>query len=262
MMSRRQLLGSLAAAGMGRALGAPVPAEAEPPPETRRLRLVQTPSMCQAPQYVAEDLFRAEGFDVDYVKKEGPQDIAEALASGEADVNLHFSARLVVSVDRGAPLVILAGVHPGCYELFTAQPLRTLRELKGKTVAIRAVGGPEHVFLSSMAAYVGLEPAKDITWVTYPAATSIQLLAQGSLAALSQGVVSLEVEDGAAQAGDELGEIHGFRVAVAHGALPLDHSVEQGLAGCHQLVHARPQLGGRLFAAGNALPGGSHFIFR
>ena len=181
MMTRRQLLGGLAVAGVGRALGAPVPAAAEPPPETRRLRLVQTPSMCQAPQYIAEDLFRAEGFDVEYVKKDGPQDIAEALASGEADVNLHFSARLVASLDRGAPLLILAGVHPGCYELFTAQPLRTLRELKGKTVAIRAVGGPEHVFLASMAAHVGLEPSKDITWVTHPAARSIELLGQGKI---------------------------------------------------------------------------------
>jgi len=41
--------------------------------------------------------------------------------------------------------------------------------------------------------------------------------------------------------------------------LPLDHPREQCLAGCHQLVHASPQLRGCLFAGGDALPGRSHF---
>jgi NitT/TauT family transport system substrate-binding protein len=138
--------------------------------------------MCQAPQYVAEELLRGEGFtEVVYLTKEGPYDIAQALASGEADMNLHFSARLIVSLDRGEPITILAGVHPGCYELFTAQPLRTLRALKGRTVAIRALGGPEHVFLTSMAAYVGLDPERDLLWVANPAAK--ELFTQGKVEA-------------------------------------------------------------------------------
>ena len=177
--SRRQFLSGVTLAGTAGLLSLrPVPVAAEPPPETPRLRLVQTPSMCQAPQYVAEELLRGEGFtEVVYLTKEGPYDIAQALASGEADMNLHFSARLIVSLDRGEPITILAGVHPGCYELFTAQPLRTLRDLKGRTVAIRALGGPEHVFLTSMAAYVGLDPERDLIWVANPAAK--ELFTQG-----------------------------------------------------------------------------------
>jgi len=87
----------------------------------------------------------------------------------------------------------------------------------------------------------------------------LELLAQGGLAALSQGVVSFEIEDRAAQTGDELGKVDGFGVAVANSALPLNHPREQRLAGCHQLVHASPQLGGCLFAGGDALVGRSHF---
>lgn len=87
----------------------------------------------------------------------------------------------------------------------------------------------------------------------------LQLLAKSGLAALSQGVVPFEVEDRAAQAGDELGKVDGFRVAVANSALPLDHPGEQRLAGCHQLVHASPQLRGGLFAGGDALAGRRHF---
>jgi NitT/TauT family transport system substrate-binding protein len=181
--TRRAFLGGVSLAGTAGLLGLyPRPVAAEPPPETTRIRLVQTPSMCQAPQYVAEELLRGEGFtDVDYLKKEGPYDIAEALASGEVDINLHFSARLIVQLDRGEPITILAGIHPGCYELFTAQPLRTLRDLKGRTIAIRARGSPEHVFLASMAAYVGLDPQQDLTWVTHPTARSIELLEQGQV---------------------------------------------------------------------------------
>jgi len=182
-LTRRRFLSTAALAGTGALLGRqPTAVAAEPPLETTRIRLVHTPSMCQAPQYVAEQLFRIEGFtEVVYVKKEGPYDIADALASGEVDVNLHFSARLIVSLDTGAPTTILAGVHPGCYELFTARPMRTLRDLKGGTVAIRALGGPEHVFLVSMLAYVGLDPRKDISWVTHPSSTSIDLLSQGKI---------------------------------------------------------------------------------
>jgi NitT/TauT family transport system substrate-binding protein len=34
----------------------------EAPPETTTIRLVKIPGICVAPQYVAEELLRAEGF--------------------------------------------------------------------------------------------------------------------------------------------------------------------------------------------------------
>jgi len=157
-------------------------ADAEPPPETTRLTLLQTASLCQAPQYVAEDLLRGEGFtDVRYIKKDGQRAIADALASGEANINMHFSGPLILRLDAGAPITILAGVHPGCYELFATERVRTVSDLKGKTVGIRGLEGPEHVFLASMLAYVGLDPRKDVTWVTHSTDTSIALLAEGKI---------------------------------------------------------------------------------
>src|SRR6266852_294568 len=38
--------------------------------ETTRLKVVQTPSMCQSPQYVAQDLLRSEGFHRSAVRQE------------------------------------------------------------------------------------------------------------------------------------------------------------------------------------------------
>jgi NitT/TauT family transport system substrate-binding protein len=110
---RREFLASSGLVGAAGLLGV-TRAAAEPPPETTRIRLVQTTSMCQAPQYVAEELLRAEGFtQVLYLKKDSPEAIAGAVASGEADINMHFSGPLIIRLDRGEPVTILAGVHPG-----------------------------------------------------------------------------------------------------------------------------------------------------
>ena len=49
---------------------------------------------------------------------------------------MNFAGPLVVGLDAGAPITILAGVHPGCYELFATERVRTLGDLKGKTVAV------------------------------------------------------------------------------------------------------------------------------
>jgi len=118
--SRRKFLGTAAVAGAGALLGFPSePGTAEPPPETTKVRLVQRPSICVAPEYLAEDFLRAEGFiDVQYIKKQGPKEIEPALAAGEADITLHFAAPNILRIDAGDPIVILAGGHIGCFELF------------------------------------------------------------------------------------------------------------------------------------------------
>ena len=155
---------------------------AEPPPETRRIRLVQIPSICQAPQYVAEELLRSEGFtEVHYLKKAGTDGIETALASGEADLNGHFAASSLLRLEAGDPIVILAGLHIGCFELFGTPEIRTIRDLKGKTVAVPARDNARYVFLASMVAYVGLDPRKDLNIVTHPGAESMRLLAEGKI---------------------------------------------------------------------------------
>jgi len=57
--------------------------------------------------------------------------------------------------------------------------VRAIRDLKGKIVAVAWLGGPEHVFLSSMVAYVGLDPGKDINWARFPPSESMRFLEEG-----------------------------------------------------------------------------------
>jgi NitT/TauT family transport system substrate-binding protein len=157
-------------------------AASEAPPETKRLRLPKVRSLCLSPQYVASDLLEAEGFtDVQYIETLAGTPGARELGEGKWDIGMNFAAPLVISIDSGDPILVLAGVHVGCFELFGTHRVRTVRDLKGKTVAVFALGSGQHVFLSAMAAQVGLDPRRDINWITPPAAEAKQMLAEGKI---------------------------------------------------------------------------------
>jgi len=146
------------------------------------LRVLQFQSICQAPLYVTDELLRLEGFtDVQFVKTVGGV-LAKNLAAGEVDIGMNYIAPNLLRLEAGDPLVILAGGHIGCLELFGTEAVRALRDLKGKTVALTfGLGGPEHVFVSSFAAYVGLNPSRDINWVTHPMDEAVRLFAEGKV---------------------------------------------------------------------------------
>jgi NitT/TauT family transport system substrate-binding protein len=184
-VSRRRFLGGVTLAGTVGLLGVyPRPVAAEPPPETTTLRLVHSPSICIAPSYVAAELLAGEGFtQVHHVKTEG-QLFTKLLLAGEVDIALNYVGPLLLRVDAGDPVVMIAGGHIGCFELVGAEQIRAIRDLKGKTVAVTELGGPDHAFLASMVAYVGLDPQKDLHWVLHPVAESTQLLAEGKIDAL------------------------------------------------------------------------------
>jgi len=186
MITRRRFVKGVALAGAVGVLGFwRELLAAEPPPETKRIRLARAPSACLAPQYVAEELLRAEGFNqIEYVG-EGISVAglpgAQAMGAGQIDLSMNFAAPLVVALDEGAPIVLLAGVHAGCFELFVTEKIRTISDLKGKTAAILGKRSGQHIFLASIATSVGLDPNRDIRWATHPSNEAKQLLAEGKI---------------------------------------------------------------------------------
>jgi NitT/TauT family transport system substrate-binding protein len=141
-------------------------AAAEPPPETRKIRLLHVPAICLAPQYLAEELLRLEGFsEVEYVEVNSRKGV-DVLAAGEADISMWDIPSALTTLDAGKPVVYLAGVHAGCLELIAHDHIGAIRDLKGKSVAVDGIGSTGHVFVSSLVAYVGMDPRKDIKWVT------------------------------------------------------------------------------------------------
>ena len=180
--SRRRFLAMLSSAGAAGLLDGSNSFAREAPLETTTIRLVKSRSLCVAPQYIANQFLLAEGFtDVRYVLSDAGIHQAKAIASGEVDFTLHFSPPLLIPIDAGEKITIIAGVHVGCFELFATERIRSIADLKGKAVGVQALGASTHVFISTMAAHVGLDPAKDINWVVSPSVAPMELFADGKI---------------------------------------------------------------------------------
>jgi NitT/TauT family transport system substrate-binding protein len=181
MQSRRGFLAMLSSGGAVGLAGGHVSFAEEAPPETATIRLIKNPGICVAPQYVADELLRAEGFtEIQHVIR-SPAVMAEAIGRGEVDMSLHFAALLIPAIDAGEAITVLAGVHVGCFELFAKGDIRSVRDLKGKKVGIQGAGAQQHVFVAAMAAFVGLDPVREIDWVISPAAAAKELFAEGKI---------------------------------------------------------------------------------
>jgi hypothetical protein len=78
--------------------------------------------------------------------------------------------------------MLLAGVMVGCFELFGNEGIRNITDLKGKSVGVQAaLGSNPHALLTLLAAQVGLEPGKDLHWVTDPKVKPKELFEQGKI---------------------------------------------------------------------------------
>ena len=179
--TRRRFLTTLSMAGTASLVHAPRSLAAEEGLETTSLRLFKYPGICVAPQHIAEELLRAEGFtEIRYVP-EDPARRPEALARAKVDFGLDFATSYVSAIDRGDAITILSGLHVGCFELRGKAGIRGIGDLKGKNVGVRGLGESEHLFLAVMAAQVGIDPSKDIHWVTGESVGLVELFADGKI---------------------------------------------------------------------------------
>ena len=181
MQTRRRFLTTLSLAGAAGLLRTPRALAAEGSLETTTVRLPKIPSICVSPQYVAEELLRAEGFtDIRYVESEAAT-VIEPIGRGKIDFGLQYAPLLIPAIDTGASLTVLAGVHVGCFELFAKDGIRTVADLKGRSVGVQDWGSTAHVLIALMAAHVGLDPANDIRWATDPSVKPIEEFIEGRI---------------------------------------------------------------------------------
>jgi NitT/TauT family transport system substrate-binding protein len=153
MQTRRHFLTTLSLGGAAGLFRVPRSLAAEGALETTTVRLLKFPGICIAPQYAAE-----------------------------ADFTLEFAARAIQAIDDGGALTVLGGVHVGCYELFAKEEIRSVGDLKGKSVGVQTAGDSPHAFLTAMAAHVGLKPTQDIRWVTSAGGSNpLELFAAGKI---------------------------------------------------------------------------------
>jgi NitT/TauT family transport system substrate-binding protein len=78
-------------------------------------------------------------------------------------------------------VTMLAGLYIGCFELFAKDGINSVADLKGRSVGTPALEPNAHVFLSAMAALVGLDTTKDIKLVTSADPKPIELFLDGKV---------------------------------------------------------------------------------
>jgi NitT/TauT family transport system substrate-binding protein len=139
------------------------------PPETTTIRLSKFTGLPRtAPFFLAEQFLPAEGFtDVRYIEVAGSGDQGlRQIAAGEIDIGVILAWPLPIDVDRGDPLVVLAGVHSSLFEIFANERVQSLRDLKGKKIGrSREASDPAHSFWAALLAYVGIDVETQVEFV-------------------------------------------------------------------------------------------------
>jgi NitT/TauT family transport system substrate-binding protein len=182
--TRRQFLTTLSLAGAAGIVPAARLLAAERPLETTSVRILRFPGICIAPQYIAGELLRAEGFaDIRYVDSGPRTELSAKVARGSADFTIDFAATAIRTIDNGGAVTVLGGVHSGCWQLFAKDEIHSLADLRGKSVGMQTAGDDRDPMLVVMAVHVGLDPGRDIHWVpsTDPSVRPLELFAEGKI---------------------------------------------------------------------------------
>ena len=181
MQNRRRFLTSMSLAAAAGLTGfSRSVASAEPPPETTTIRLGGPGAACSGPLVLAAELLHEEGFsDVSY----GPLVFngAQMVANGEVDFDMMSWSDYLPVVDAGGALTVLSGVQAGCMELRANDSIRSIADLQGKRVGITNFDVTDHMLVSMMAAYVGLNPVTDINWIVNSSVSQVELFNAGKV---------------------------------------------------------------------------------
>jgi putative hydroxymethylpyrimidine transport system substrate-binding protein len=176
-MDRRQLM--TAALGAGAFLAAPSIARAQAAEKfTVLLDWFVNPDHATLVLAREKGLFRAAGLDVDLIPPTDPSAPPRLVAAKQADVAVSYQPNLHLQAAEGLPNVrigTLVATPLNCLVSLDDGPVRTLADLKGKTVGF-SVGGFEDAILSAMLKTVGLS-LSDVKLVNINFALTQSLLA-------------------------------------------------------------------------------------
>jgi NitT/TauT family transport system substrate-binding protein len=140
---------------------------------------------CEAPTFVAlqKGFFKAEGLDVELVQM-GFDDLKIGLTTGKVDA-AQANFAWFKPIEQGMNVKLTAGIHTGCIKAVAppASGIKTVADLKGKTVGVDAIGGGPMIALSIKLRQVGIDPQKDVQWRAYPGPQLDQAIAKGEIQA-------------------------------------------------------------------------------
>ena len=175
-LSRRSALKAIGVAGVAAsagALGAKAfsPAIAGPTP---KLRLGWADiAACHSPLGfgVSKGLYAKHNLDVElYPFASNGQTVIQAIATSKCDAAAGLLGDWLKPLEQGFDVKLFVGSHGGCGRLFASEKsgVKDLKDLKGKTIAVYAMGTSPQTVLQVSIFKAGVDPNADINWKVVP----------------------------------------------------------------------------------------------
>ncbi len=156
------------------AIGSSGVAQTQTPPAVQSVDIGLTSrTATDWPVYIAESLgyFKKYGIAPTFIVVGSAAGNAQQLAAGSIGIGETSSTQIVEAIHNGAPLkYVLNRVITPPYGLMAKKPIRSLADLRGKTIIVGGINDITRVFTDTMLKSAGLKP-DDFTY-TYAGATA------------------------------------------------------------------------------------------
>jgi len=140
---------------------------------------------------LSKGIYAKHGLDVElFYQGASGQTLIQALATRKAEAGPGLLYDWLKPIEQGFDVRLFAGSHGGCQSILV-QPesdIKTLTDLKGKTIGTFDVMSPSRVAFSVALAKAGLDPETDVTWKVFP----FDLVAEGVLKGEADAVAHMD----------------------------------------------------------------------
>jgi NitT/TauT family transport system substrate-binding protein len=153
-----------------------------------KIKIVYLGLTCEPPIFVAYEkgFFKEEGLDVELVKSDWSA-MRDGLGLGRFQATHHLVMYMMQPMEVGLDVKLTGGIHTGCLRLQAGKKtgIKTAAQLKGKKIGITHMGSPPFLFASRVLVAAGMDPKKDVQWVTFPGDAMALALDQGRVDAVA-----------------------------------------------------------------------------
>lgn len=169
----------------------------------KKVRIGNFGTTCEAPLFAAYEngFFKEEGLEVELIKGDHAT-LKESLATGKIDATDGVLQQWIKPVEQGLNVKFTAGIHNGCLQVLLPKnsPIKTVKDFKGKTIGVPAIGGGPMNMASRLLFKAGLDVKKDVNWRAFPAAELELALEKGEvdIIALPDPIAQIIVDKGKA----------------------------------------------------------------
>jgi NitT/TauT family transport system substrate-binding protein len=138
---------------------------------------------------VKEGIFSRNKLDVKLVNftAGNPDQLLQAMSTGKADAGIGMIMTWLKPMEQGFDVRLVMGTHGGCSRMLGSRRagVTDVKHLKGKTIALSDVAGSARNTFSILLSENGIDPNKDVAWLTFPPPLLGMALEKGNAQAIA-----------------------------------------------------------------------------